>query len=38
MDVNVISDLTVPQREQSALQMAESGFPKDAKLILDKIL
>jgi hypothetical protein len=38
MDVNVISDCTVTQREESALQMAENGFPNDTKLILDKTL
>jgi len=34
MGVNLISDSTVPQREQSALKMAENGFPNDANLIL----
>jgi hypothetical protein len=32
VDVNVISDCTVLQREQSAMQMAGNGFPNDAKL------
>jgi hypothetical protein len=32
MDLNVISDCTVPQREQSAMQMAGNGFTNDAKL------